>query len=397
MANRTPTGAQKLLREADELIARAAAKKAYALALQSVEAPDGIVGALDAIDRCSGELERALRLEPSKETVQVLADVLADFSRLGRDLDKRAKKMRAKVAKFGNGGTAKARSGKQGSGRQLPPPPDDLSVLDDDNSALEAYLEASGYAETSATKIRASWQRLVAVAHDHGVAPASLDPQQVLSDTYAAAASRMVRWINASRASADQSPTEEAPAAEDHDGSDVQQVADTSEPPAEGATDDEPQGAASEPLESSPDQAPETPGDPMNGLDGEEDGAGQEPSEHEDASATGNERRASMDAVLQNPDVEPTVKVAVSAVLAGLSPTEVVGLRHEDARMADDLAHFTTESGKSFQIGADLYAQLVDQTGHQSGNTMVDSEGVPLTARVLAQMVGQAVTAADSH
>ncbi len=212
----------------------AAAKRAYALALQSVEAPDGVVGALDAIDQCSRELERALRLEPSKETVQVLAGVLADFSRLARDLDKRAKKMRAKVVKFGNGDTAKTHSGKERTGRQLPPPPDDLSVLDDNDSALKAYIEASGYATASASKIGASWQRLVAAAHDRGVAPTSLDPQQVLSDTYVAAASRMVRWINASRASADQSPTEEAPSAEDHDGSDVQQIADTSESPAEG-------------------------------------------------------------------------------------------------------------------------------------------------------------------
>lgn len=128
MTNKIPTGAQKLLREADELIARAAAKRAYALALQSVEAPDGVVGVLDAIDQCSRELERALRLEPSKETVQVLAGVLAEFSRLGRDLDRRAKKIRAKVVKFGDGDTVKARAGKERTGRQLPPPPDDRSA-----------------------------------------------------------------------------------------------------------------------------------------------------------------------------------------------------------------------------------------------------------------------------
>ena len=271
-------------------------------------------------------------------------------------------------------------------------------MLDDNDSALAAYLEVSGYATASAEKVGASWQRLVAVAHDRGVDPASLDPQQVLSDTYAASASRMVRWINDSRASADQSQTEDPPAAEDHAGIDAHQAAaDTGESPDEAATDDESQGAASEPPESSPHQASETPGDPMSGLDDEDGDVDQELPEQEDHSAADNAHHASMNAVLQNPDVEPTIKVAVSAVLAGLSPMEVVGLRHEDARVADGFAHFATESGKSFQIEASLYDQIVDQAGHQRGNVMADSEGVPLTARVLAQMVGQAVTATDSH
>ena len=356
MANKNSSGAQHLLDQAADHRAKAAALEAHATTLKSVAGKDGVVGVIEKIDIATNRLERVLRLDPNAETLSELMSIMDDFIGHGKALTSRSRSMRTKIAKMSDAPPAAAKAGggaKRGSKKALPPPPDDLSALDDPESALASFLEATDYSPSSTSHIKTAWRALVEIAGVRAVDPASLDPQAELSGALANAVANMVRWINHSRSAADDpDPTHE------HD---------------ESASDGE--TAAQEPS--------------AWNVESAEVGNGE--------SAGGNTvleaQSRILNAIAENEALPPAIRVAVFAGMAHLSPLDAAHLRHEHVRIDHGSAVISTEGGDSFKVDVALYEDLCRSTGRRQGPMMVNEDGDVLTPQDIAQQIGKAADA----
>ena len=352
MANKNSSGAQHLLDQAADHRAKAAALEAHATTLKSVAGKDGVVGVIEKIDIATNRLDRVLRLDPSAETLSELMSIMDDFIGHGKALTSRSRSMRTKIAKMSDAPPAAAKAGggaKRGS-KKVPPPPDDLSALDDPESALASFLEATDYSPSSTSHIKTAWRALVEIAGARAVDPASLDPQAELSGAHANAVANMVRWINHSRSAAD-----DPDQAHEHDAS-------------------------------------------ASGGETDVETAAQEPSAWNVESAAGGNtaleaQSRMMNAIAENEDLPPAIRVAVFAGMAHLSPLDAANLRHEHVRIDHGSAVISTEGGDSFKVDVALYEELCRSTGRRQGPMMVNEDGEVLTPQKIAQQIGKAADA----